>query len=65
MATNRATYLEDNVDKAVTRIARARRWSISQTIAELVSESETLRKELSRNSTKANRLRSKTQTSST
>jgi hypothetical protein len=43
---NRSTFIEDEVDAAVQRIAARRHWSISQTIALLLAESPTLVAEL-------------------
>lgn len=48
MAINRATYLEESEDRAVQAIATDRKWSISQTIAEMVREAPTFQKALRR-----------------
>jgi hypothetical protein len=42
---NRSTYFEPREDETIQRIAQARKWSISQTIGELVRESPSFRAE--------------------
>lgn len=41
---NRATYFTQEEDRAIQSIAEERRWSVSQTIAELARESQTLQR---------------------
>jgi hypothetical protein len=43
MSVNRATYLEDHEDRAIATIAADRKWSVSQTIAEMVREAPTFK----------------------
>jgi hypothetical protein len=43
---NRSTFLDPIIDEAVDAIAKAHKWSVSQTIAELLRESPSIIREL-------------------